>query len=416
MARNTPEPYLSLLVKPAGPDCNLDCSYCFYRCKADLYPETRKHRMSLEVLERFIADYLRMPFPQASFGWQGGEPTLMGLDFFRHAVELQRKCAAPGQVITNGLQTNAMLIDEEWARFCAEENFLTGVSLDGPADIHDYYRLTLGGKPSWQRVMDSIEALKEAGAEFNILCMATPQSAAEPERVYDFFMEHGLHFLQFIPCVERDPRTGDIADHTVRPHDYGRLLCRIFDRWIAGDWQHVYIRMFNDMLMAYRVGTQPTCILQPTCHGAIVVEHNGDCYACDFFVEPEWYLGNVMETTLRKMSAGATMARFRERKQELAEKCRKCNYLWLCHGSCVKERLVVGSADSPSYLCEGLKAFFAHSEPGFRALSRQIEAEERMQMQMEGADVADPRPNDPCPCGSGKKYKRCCQRRQRATA
>lgn len=407
------EPYLSLLVKPAGPDCNLDCTYCFYRCKAALYPETKMHRMSLEVLERFIADYLRMRFPHTSFGWQGGEPTLMGLDFFRHAVDFQRKYASPEQVVTNGLQTNAMLIDEDWARFCAEENFLVGVSLDGPGDIHDYYRRTPGGKPSWQRVMEGVERLKEAGAEFNILAMATPKSAACPERIYDFFMEQSLYFLQFIPCVELDPNTGRIADYTVRPQDYGRFLCRIFDRWIADDWQRVYIRMFNDVLMAYRVGTQPTCIMQPTCLGAIVIEHNGDAYACDFFVEPQWRLGNVMETTLRKMSASPTMQRFRERKRDLAAKCRKCRWLWLCNGSCVKERLVVGAADAPSYLCEGLRAFFAHTEPGFRALARRIEAEERMQMEREGMQVADPRPNDPCPCGSGKKYKRCCMRRAR---
>ena len=264
--------------------------------------------------------------------------------------------------------------------------------------------------------MESVEALKAAGAEFNILCMATPKSAAEPERVYDFFLEQGIYFLQFIPCVERDPDTGKIAEYTVRPHQYGHLLCRIFDRWIAGDWQQIYVRMFNDMLMAYRVGMQPTCILQPMCHGAIVIEHTGDAYACDFFVDPEWRLGNVMDTPLRKMSASPRMQRFRERKLDLAEKCRECKYLWLCNGSCVKERLVVGKADDPSYLCEGLRAFFAHSEPGFRALARQIEAEERMQMRREGVAVADPRPNDPCPCGSGKKFKRCCKDLERANA
>ncbi|MFQ6130935.1 MAG: anaerobic sulfatase maturase [Armatimonadota bacterium] len=402
---------LSLLVKPASADCNLACRYCFYLSKAELYPETKVHRMSDEVLERMIQEYLAFQPQMASFVWQGGEPTLMGLDFYRRAVELQAKHGQRGQVVANGLQTNGLVLDAEWCEFLREYNFLVGLSLDGPPHVHDHYRRSAAGKGSFERVMGALRPLRESGTEFNLLVMATPVSAPRGRELYDFFRSHNLDFLQFIPCVERDPATGGIADYSVTPQGYGQLLCDVFDCWAEDDWRGTYIRMFNDLLAVYSGQQMPTCIFRDRCGDYVVVEYNGDVYACDFFVEPEWRLGNIMEQPLAEIVASDKFAQFADRKSDYGAPCRSCEWLHLCHGGCPKYRLVsYDDHRAPTYLCAAYRQLFAHADERLRAMARELESERMSARHQPRAQAAAIGRNDPCPCGSGRKYKRCCMR------
>jgi len=401
----------SLLIKPASADCNLACRYCFYLPQAELYPESKVHRMSAEVLERMIQEYLALQPDMASFVWQGGEPTLMGLDFYRRAVELQAKHGRPGQVVANGLQTNGLLLDGEWCEFLSRYNFLVGLSLDGPPQVHDHYRRSAAGKGSFERAMRALRHLRAADTEFNLLVMATPVSAPRGAELYGFFRSHNLRYLQFIPCVERDPAGRGIADYSITPEGYGQMLCDLFDRWAEDDWRGTYIRMFNDLLAVYSGREMPTCIFRERCGDYVVLEYNGDVYACDFFVEPQWRLGNIMEQPLAEIIPGDTFARFASRKSDHGAQCRSCEWLPLCHGGCPKERLVAHDDHrSPSYLCAAYKRFFAHSEERLLAMARELQREQQAREPEARRTAAPVGRNDPCPCGSGRKYKRCCMR------
>jgi uncharacterized protein len=395
---------ISVLVKPVAADCNLACRYCFYLPAAALYPESRVHRMSPEALEALVAQQMRLaaefPGSQAMFCWQGGEPTLAGLDFYRSVVALQQQYGEPGQVVANALQTNGLLIDDEWAAFLAEYNFLVGVSLDGPEAIHDHYRRSLAGQGSHARVLRAIERLRAHGVEFNILAMVTPVSAARPDEVWDFMLAHDLRFLQFIPCAERDPATGKIADYSVSPQAYGRFLCRIFDRWIAEGWRRTYVRLFNDLLATVAGEPVATCEFGDRCDDYVVVEFNGDIYACDFFVTPQWRLGNLLSDpgALEEVIAGSARQSFAQQKGGLGAACLGCEWLQMCHGGCPKYRLLhSGMIAAPTYFCDAYQMLFAHGDD---ALARIVG-----HMSAAGGRAGR---NDPCPCGSGKKYKRCC--------
>ena len=395
----------SLLIKPAGADCNLACGYCFYRDKARLYPHTPRHRMSAETLESMIRQYLAISGPQASFGWQGGEPLLMGLDFFRQVVELQKRYGQPGQRIANGLQTNGLLLDDEWARFLRDYRFLVGLSLDGPADLHDVYRQNLQGRPSHERVIAAARAMTCYDVEFNALVVLNPANVRYPAQLYDYFLAHDLRYLQFIPCAELDEE-GNIASFSITAEQYGDFLCAVFDRWLVNGQPTAYVRLFDEMLIRYVRGEFPSCTFRQSCDSYVVVEYNGDVYGCDFFVEPEWYLGNLLQTPLAEIVQSDKYRTFAALKSQLAATCRECPWLSFCYGGCPKYRLIGGKRlDAADYFCRAHRRFFAHSKATYEQLARRFLEPERV---VAARFMRVPQRNDPCPCGSGRKYKNCC--------
>ncbi len=361
----------SVLVKPVSADCNLSCTYCFYSPKARLYPEAKIHRMSDRVLRELIAQAIAVSPERISFCWQGGEPTLAGLEFYRRAVEYQELFRAPGQVVENSLQTNGILIDEEWARFLSRHRFLVGVSLDGPRELHDYYRRDRSGRGSYDRVMRGISYLRRFGVEFNILVLLNDRNVKRPRDLYRFLLGQGFRYLQFIPCVEKDPGSGDIASYSITPEQYGRFLCELFDEWTRKGVPDVYIRDFDDILISYVTGVTPSCVFSEECGRYVVVEYNGDVYPCDFYVEPGWLLGNIMERPLDEILQTEKFRRFRSRKARLAERCRGCRWLQYCHGGCPRHWEITGF--SHNYFCPSYQMFFKHSHEGFLRLKRIVE-------------------------------------------
>jgi uncharacterized protein len=412
----------TLLIKPAGPDCNLRCSYCFYLPKQALFPpsagerleEEREggaprsfHRMSDEVLELLIRSYLQTPQPHYVFNWQGGEPTLMGLDFFRRAVELQRKYAPAGASVTNTLQTNGTLIDGEWARFLAEHSFLTGVSLDGPAEIHDAYRRDSSGQGSFSRVMGGIEQLRSSGAEFNILTMVTSRSAAEAGGIWAFFRKERFRYQQYIPCVEFDSRDQPLP-YTVSGEEWGRFLLDIFKAWYPRDVRRVSVRNFDTIINFLAAGEYHSCTMRGTCDAYFVVEHDGGVYPCDFFVEPRYRLGTVQESSWAELQSSPLYRGFGAQKSRWNAACGSCEYLDYCSGDCLKMRL--RSERDPqriSWLCRGHHLFLRETLPRFTELARQ--AREQV-LGLEGNTELPPvsrEPAEACFCGSGKKHRNC---------
>ncbi len=414
----TPNRPFSLLIKPAGSLCNLDCEYCFYLGKdEELGFDKALTVMPDEVLEQLVDDYLGYRFPSSVFTWQGGEPTVAGLDFFRKVVEYQMRLGKGGQSVANALQTNGILIDAEWAEFLRDYRFLVGVSLDGPAEIHDHHRLDRGGKPTWSRVMDGIGHLNAAGTEFNILSMITKLSQDRGREIYRWLVSQGFTHLQFIPCVEYDPSTGEPAPQNVTPEGYGRFLCDIFDEWYhAGDIHRISVRLF-DAIVGKLTGNHQLslCNHGDKCNHYLVVEKDGGVYPCDFYVEKKWSLGNIMEQPLAGMFNSDRQRSFAELKCSYPEPCLECSHLELCHGGCPKDRLAEGGGKygKPTFLCEGLKKFFTHTEERMRGLAAEVVS--RQQSPAASPTPAAPPPangptsrNAPCPCGSGKKYKHCC--------
>jgi len=366
----------TLLIKPSGSDCNLDCSYCFYKNRS---PEigTGKQRMSHEVLERLVADYMRLSFPVAGFSWQGGEPMLMGLDFYEKAVELQKKYARPGQVVSNALQTNAVLIDQRWCEFLRENKFLVGISIDGPADLHDRCRKDHAGRGSFDKVIRAIELCRRNKVEFNLLTLLNRFNADYPDRLFDFLTKLGTKYLQFIPCVETDPATGTIADFAVTAEQYASFMCRIFDRWCDFGPQKLSIRDFDSILSFCLTGRHTICTFDRQCSQYIVVEHTGDCFPCDFFVEPKWRLGNIFETPIDKIAACEKKRTFARDKLKLANACLVCPHLDLCRGGCTKDKLPDAGRSQPlSYLCPAYRRFFDYAMPRFLQVAARLAADQ----------------------------------------
>jgi uncharacterized protein len=403
----------SLLIKPASGDCNLHCTYCFYHDRVtDPYKESRVRRMSPEVLDALIKQGMRLDRRQATFGWQGGEPTLTGLDFFEKAVELQQKYGARGQAVSNGLQTNALLLDEDWARFLREYNFLLGVSLDGPAEYHDTYRRYRGGQPTHARVMEALALLEREGVQYNILTVVNNLTGSHGGEIYDWLREQGFDFMQFIPCVEVDPATGEITDFSVDPGQFGDFLCEVFDRWYNNGEPEVSIRDFEAILAVYVGQEAPLCCYQEECGSYLVVEYNGDLYPCDFLVREENYMGNLMETTLEEAFASRALMEFKGQKAMPRPECLACAWSPLCHQGCWRFVNVDGS--KRHYLCRAYQQFFAHSHEGFLKLRELVLRRNGMDPRQVPVPLAvNMGRNDPCPCGSGKKYKQCCGRRRR---
>lgn len=408
-----------IFTKPIGPICNLDCHYCYYLQKEDLYPQSKSFRMPDDVLEEYIVQHIEVsPGTTINFFWHGGEPTILGLDYFRKIVALQHKHQPPGRRITNGIQTNGMLLDEAWCRFFAEEHFAVGISLDGPAELHDQYRVTKGQKPSHAQVMQGYKLLLKHRVPCDILCVVHEQNVQHPRSVYRFFKEIKAQYISFIPLVEM--HFG--IDHGVGPRSvpaaaFGEFLCTIFDEWVRQDIGKIMIQIFEECIMYARGQGHALCLFRPTCGDVPVVEHNGDFYSCDHFVNPQHHLGNIRETPLFEMLESPEQRAFGQYKQDsLPQYCRECEVLDMCNGGCPKDRIIDAPDGEPglNYLCAGYKRFFSHCRPyatQLAALWRSGQPAEKLMHTLQ-VEAMQNRPkvgrNDPCPCGSGRKYKRCC--------
>ena len=366
------KPLTSLLIKPAGPDCNMACAYCFYREKSAAFPETAVHRMTDEVLEETMRQVFDQPIPALSIGWQGGEPTLMGLPFFEKAVELQVRHGR-GKSVGNGLQTNGLLLDRRWAAFLRKYHFLVGLSLDGPEHVHDRYRKRAGGQPSWAAVVDKARMLLAEGVETNALVVVNDYSVRFAEEIYEFHKNLGLVHMQFIPCVETDPADpARGAAFSAPAAAYGDFLVRLFDLWLA-DFRNgeptTFIRLVDSLFFLYVDREPPECTLLPECGNYVVVEHTGDVFACDFFVEERWKLGNVMDGKLIHMLNSARQNEFGRMKAAVPAACRICSWLRLCRGGCTKDRLRDSRDAGLSHFCAASKKFHAHADAKFLELA-----------------------------------------------
>jgi uncharacterized protein len=331
--------------------------------------------MSDEVLEKLVRDYMELGFAVVGFAWQGGEPTLMGVDFFRRAVELQKKYGSGGQQVSNTLQTNGVLLDDKWCRFFGENKFLLGISIDGPKEFHDYYRLDHSGSGTFDRVMRGIEKCKKHKVEFSALVLLNNKNVEQPDKLFDFLVENDLTYLQFIPCVETDPATGNIADFSVTAKQYGDFLCRLFDLWYDYGPEKLNIREFDSLVTYYVMGNHTICTYSKQCAGFVVIEHTGDAFCCEFFVEPKWRLGSIFETPLEKLVAGSKKRAFARSKQNLCNKCLVCRYLDICRGGCMKDRVRRSDThrSSESYFCESYRQFFDYTIPRFMQIAAAIE-------------------------------------------
>ena len=362
----------SILVKPAGPDCNMRCTYCFYVDKNQLYPETVRHRMNDKVLEEMIRQVMEQSGPVVSFCWQGGEPTLMGVHFFEKAVKHQQKYTQ-GQRIENSIQTNGILIDKKWAEFLKLNDFLVGISLDGPEHINDYYRLLSNGKGSWHYVVENIRLLLNYKVQVNILSVINNYSSQFPIEIYEFHKQLGLNYMQFIPCLEfkqKNPRQP--TDYSVHPEDYGNFLCQIFDMWKADFKKGIpttFIRLFESLFFYYVGLKSPECIFSEECGNYLVVEYNGDVYACDFFVEPGWKIGNLMKGNLVEMLNSPRQNEFGKLKSHLPTACKNCQWLTYCRGGCTKDRKTSESALNINYFCSSYRMFFEHADEEMKKMA-----------------------------------------------
>jgi uncharacterized protein len=402
----------SVLIKPAGPDCNLACQYCFYLEKAGLFPESKHHRMSDEILKETVKQVMQQGGQNISFGWQGGEPTLMGRDFFERAIQYQARFGSKGQVVGNGLQTNGWLIDKDWAGLLHDANFLVGLSLDGPEYIHDRYRRTASNQGTWQRVAQARDVMLESGVEVNALIVVNDYSVRYPKEIYEYHKRNGLVYQQYIPCMEPDPQQPDRPiSYAVPPEHYGAFLCTLFDLWMS-DFRFgkptTFVRWFDSLFYTYVDMSAPECTLLPECGVYVVVEHNGDVYSCDFFVDPEWRLGNIMQDPLHEMLNSPRQNEFGCAKSQLHERCQVCPWRLHCHGGCPKDRKV--SRDGLDPLCPAYETFFAYADGKFKKLAYDWKVEQGIIKPGDTAkqDWPGVNRNDSCPCGSGKKYKNCC--------
>ncbi len=456
-------PAFHLLAKPTGATCNLDCAYCFFLSKEMLYPGSR-FRMADAMLERYIQQLLEAhQTPQVQVAWQGGEPTLMGLDFFQRSIELVERYRKPGTTVEYTIQTNGTLIDDAWAAFFKQHNFLVGISIDGPAAMHDAYRVDKGGQPTFDKVLRGLGYLQEHGVEYNTLTTLHHANADHPAEVYRFLRDEcGSRFQQYIPIIERlpsdlvteSPRNGSqspghlvtlspphpvtpspwtswrdrplytqtgeyVTDRSVTAEQYGRFLIGVFEEWVRRDVGTVYVQMF-DVALANWVG-EPSglCVHSKTCGLALALEHNGDLYSCDHFVEPAYRLGNIAETPMIELVASPQQVKFGQDKFDaLPRYCRECEVRFACHGGCPKDRFILTPDGEPglNYLCAGYKLFFHHVDQPMRfmaeALRRGRAPAEIMQVYAR-RDAAQQQVfatagrNAPCPCGSGKKFKQC---------
>ncbi|MBM4314863.1 MAG: anaerobic sulfatase maturase [Deltaproteobacteria bacterium] len=408
-----------VFAKPAGARCNLDCRYCYYLQKEELYPQTGSLRMADDLLERYIVQQIEIaPEPVIHFFWHGGEPTILGLDYFRRIVEIQQRHRSRGSRIINSIQTNGVLLTDEWCRFFAAEQFAVGLSIDGPPALHDAYRVTKDNKGTYRQAMRGYRLLRQHKLPVDLLCVVHARNVRRPLELYRFFKEIKAQYLSFIPLVESqpDPRDG-VTERTVPAEAFGAFLCAIFDEWIRQDIGQIIVQGFEEAARPAYGLDHSLCIFRPTCGDVPVVEHNGDFYSCDHFVTPGHRLGNIRETPLLELLESPTQEGFGRAKQEtLPRFCRECGVLDMCNGGCPKDRIIRTPDGEPglNYLCAGYRRFFTHSRPYTAQMAALRWAgrppEQLMEQFRAASDGALPKAgrNDPCPCGSGRKYKKCC--------
>ncbi len=478
---------VTLMIKPVGALCNLDCAYCYYLPTKSVY-DGREHRMRLDVLESIYAGYLPRAADEVTICWQGGEPTLAGLKFFQKAIEFQHKHKRDGQRIWNALQTNGTLIDDDWCRLFRENQFLVGISIDGPEQFHDHYRKTNAGEPSHARVMNGLKLLQKHGVEYNILTVLNQRNVEHPREVFQHLLNRGSRWLQFIPEIVFEPDPANPGENVLAPHcptgeQYGKFMCEVFDLWFERYRQRVSVRMFDAVLNRLVMGQMPLCILDGSCHGQLTIEHNGDVYGCDHFVERRWQLAQIGEPGWKQTfdvagnaNVGLTihsggyrpnaehqgmdihsiddlaakygdavkvladgeldlewftradadrLGAFARRKQQLPQKCLDCRYKTFCYGGCPEHRPHGGDRVEATILCEGYIAIYDHCLERLDWLAgylRQGQQPPPVERNVQAGTATDsaigkrtPVPtgakvnrNDPCPCGSGLKYKNCC--------
>lgn len=360
--------HFQVFAKPVGPACNLGCTYCYYLGKECLWPDTSITRMPVRILETYIKQHIdACPDPVIFFSWHGGEPTLAGLDYFRNIVTLQNKHLPPGRQIINGIQTNGTLLDEDWCRFLAEENFYMGISVDGPAELHDIYRCSKNGKPTHHLTLHGYKLLQEHGISPEILCVVHAENVRFPLEVYEYFRELGAAHITFIPLVERDADSPErISRRTVPSELYGAFLSTIFDAWTENDIGRINVQIFDETARTAFGQDHTLCIFKETCGRVPVVEHTGDFYACDHFVDEEHLQGNIMKTPFSQLLESPRQQAFgRTKKDTLPQFCRECEVKTMCNGGCPKNRFIK-TPDGEyglNYLCAGYKRFFNHCKP-----------------------------------------------------
>ena len=383
---------LYVMLKPAGAHCNLACKYCYYLEKNNLYQNSHRHLMSDEMLEQFTREYIEaQTMPQVLFTWHGGEPLMRSIDFYKKALALQKKYAH-GKQIDNVIQTNGTLLTDEWCEFFAQNHWLVGISIDGPQEYHDHYRVTPAGKPSWEKVMQGISLLKKHRVEWNAMAVVNAYNAEHPLEFYHFFRDNGCQYLQFTPIVERltehedgrtlaslaDDREIPLSDASVTPAQWGNFLCAIFDDWVRHDVGKMFVEIF-DCTLANWMGVLPgICAYSKECGHAGVMEHNGDVYSCDHFVFPEYKLGNIREQSLIDMLYGEKQQAFSRLKHtSLPRQCKECDMEFACHGECPKNRFEKDKYGEPglNYLCQGYYQYYSHVAPYMDFMKRELLAQ-----------------------------------------
>jgi len=414
---NAARPFFSepvgVMWKTVSEDCNLACDYCYYSTCGGK-PGKKIDRIDDRLLETFIQSYMDMNGGVASFAWQGGEPLLAGLDFFEKVVALQARHAPPNTVISNALQTNGTLITDRWAAFFSRYRFLVGVSLDGPREIHDLRRRDAAGKGSFDRVMRGIDCLRRHGVDFNILTVVHKGNVGKAKELFEFYERENFAFVQFIPCMKfHSQRTDEPGIFEITPQEYGDFLCEAFDCWYNGGEPVISERFFDNLLSVYAHREDELCIHRGRCPKTVILERNGDAYPCDFLIHPDWKLGNVGTDSLADILANPQYERFSRMKPELAPQCRECRWLSLCHGGCPRNRswesgFVASGASGPDYFCQSYRRFFAYAHERMTELADKVRARLFRQGVLARCNGKPPGRNDPCACGSGRKFKNCC--------
>jgi uncharacterized protein len=413
---------IHVLAKPAGSTCNLNCAYCFYLKKEALYPGSR-FRMTDDVLERYISQLIASHRSDTvAVAWQGGEPTLMGVEFYRRAIALQEQYRRPGMTFENTLQTNGTLLNDEWCAFLRRNNFLVGISVDGPRKLHDAYRLDKSGRPTFERVMRGLHLLQKHGVDYNVLVTVNRLNADFPLEVYRFLRDTvGTSWMQFIPAIERTGRDGTgVSERTVAPGQWGDFLTAVFDEWLRNDVGRVFVQTFEAAVRSWLgLGSSGMCVFDPTCGHGLALEHNGDLFACDHFVAPEYKLGNILQRHMAELAVSERQQTFgRNKLDSLPQMCRRCEVRFACHGECPKNRFLTTPDGEPglNYLCAGYKPFFRHIDRPLKIMVQLLRRGQPAAQVMPllardgaqpGAGSAKVGRNAPCPCGSGLKFKKC---------
>ena len=429
MAQNPSPPRIHVLAKPSGATCNLACSYCFFLDKELLYPNS-KFRMKDEVLENYIQQLIETHRTQeVTVAWQGGEPTLMGLDFFRKAIEYQEKYRKPGMTFENTMQTNGTLLDDEWCAFLKENNYLVGISIDGPEHLHDAHRVDKGGKGTFEKVMRGLRLLQKHGVEYNVLMTVNRINADYPREIYHFLRDEvGTQWIQFIPVIERINPDGyniynvgnTVTSRSVLPEQFGRFLIQVFDEWIYNDVGKMFIQTFEAAARNWMgLPSSGMCVFEETCGLGLALEHNGDLYSCDHFVEPKFLLGNIQEEHMLELVSSDQQIKFGlDKRDTLPKYCRECEVRFACHGECPKNRFIQtpDGEDGLNYLCAGWKGFFHRINEPYKILVALMRtgrpASDVMQIVSEreahfNVAYSKSKPEDPCPCGSQMPFRRC---------